>query len=72
MILESNASKKNILFSSENVPHEHICVASIFRQTDFGLQIQMQKDIDHIIRHHKTGPNIGKTKKTKQKINKRK
>ena len=41
MILESNASKKNILFSSENVPHEHICVASIFRQTDFGLQIQM-------------------------------
>ena len=46
MIFESNSSKKVILFSSENIPHFHS--DSKENQRDYGLSIQMKKDIDEI------------------------
>ena len=66
MILESNASKKTILFSSENVSHEQSGVASNSRLTDLSLSIQMKKDIDEIVELGITKPDQILSKLRKQ------
>ena len=47
MIFESNSSKKVILFSSENITHFHSDFEE--NQRDYGLSIQMKKEIDEIV-----------------------
>ena len=47
MFLELNCSKRVIVFTSENIEHDDNPVEE--RSSDYGLSMQMKKDIDAIL-----------------------
>ena len=47
MFLELNCSKRVTVFTSENIEHDHNPIEE--RSSDYGLSMQMKKDIDAIL-----------------------